>query len=245
MGASHVGWLVCAAVATGCGRVGFDVEASGYSGVILGDGPLAYWRLNETSGTVAHDELGNYPGTFQGNCTLGVAGALSDGEPAVAFDGSSCSIVVGAVLPFDGTAAFSLEVWANITLSNGSVRWLISNNTGNPKTGYSLSIVDTTLWFEQDASGASTSYVATGLPSLDVFHHLVVTTNAKRQRIYVDGALAVETGFAVVQPSSPGALAFGVYVPTDPNQFAGTLDEIAFYDRELDPTVIAAHFAAR
>jgi hypothetical protein len=38
---------------------------------------------------------GSYPGTYQGHCTLGAAGALSSGDFAVELDGHSCRISIG------------------------------------------------------------------------------------------------------------------------------------------------------
>lgn len=47
---------------------------SPYRGVVLADGPYAYWPLNETGGTVAADLSGNNRnGTYQAGAQLGAA----------------------------------------------------------------------------------------------------------------------------------------------------------------------------
>ena len=51
-----------------------------YRDIILGDGPLAYWRLDDT-GTTAADFTGNgHTGTLTGAITEGVAGVTADGD---------------------------------------------------------------------------------------------------------------------------------------------------------------------
>lgn len=51
---------------------------STYARTVLGDRPLAYWRLGEPSGTVAVDATGHgYAGTYTNGVTVGQAGALT------------------------------------------------------------------------------------------------------------------------------------------------------------------------
>ena len=82
-----------------------------YRAAVLSDTPLAYWRLGEASGTVAHDETGNgHDGRTPGRRQLGVAGALT-GNPdtALHLDGTSCVVDVGEDFDFAGQAPFTLE----------------------------------------------------------------------------------------------------------------------------------------
>jgi hypothetical protein len=46
---------------------------AGYGSAVLADNPIAYWRLGETNGTVAHDYVGGNDGTYY-SATLGVPG---------------------------------------------------------------------------------------------------------------------------------------------------------------------------
>ena len=59
----------------------------GYPGHVLADGALGYWRLDETSGSIAVDSAGHgLDGTFDSEVTHGVAGAIS-GDTTTAFTG--------------------------------------------------------------------------------------------------------------------------------------------------------------
>ena len=59
---------------------------STYLNVVLSDNPWAYWRLAETSGTVANDcsRNGSHSGTYVGCVTLGTEG-LGPSSPAAPF----------------------------------------------------------------------------------------------------------------------------------------------------------------
>ena len=88
------------------------VPITGYKATILADGPLAYYRLNETSGTVAHDISGNgNNGVLSGVSSYGVFGLIYGGsDTAISFTAS------GAVTPppnlnLTGLSAFSVEYW--------------------------------------------------------------------------------------------------------------------------------------
>ena len=53
--------------------------SSGFTGTVLANGPLAWWRLNETSGTIAADSAGAFTGTYASAAILGVAGPQPPG----------------------------------------------------------------------------------------------------------------------------------------------------------------------
>jgi hypothetical protein len=240
------------AILVGCGRVGFDATpatgdgpAGSYVQAVLGDHPVAYWRLDEATGSVAHDTMGSYPGTYQGACALGAIGALSSGDRAVELDGHTCRIPIGDVLEFAGETPFSIDLWVEMAVSDASVRWLVSDLGAPVKSGYSLAFVSQTLWLEQDQAGGTLSYVPATLPSLGEFHHVAITNDGTRQRVYVDGVMSVEKMFTVTQPAGAGPLVLGDYQQADPAKLQGRFDDVAVYATELSASAIAAHFAAR
>ena len=62
----------------------------GYDQAVAADSPLAYWRLDESSGSTAADQTGQRPGAISSGVTLGVPG-VSPGEYAMRFDGAPCT----------------------------------------------------------------------------------------------------------------------------------------------------------
>jgi hypothetical protein len=108
---------------------GLAQPTNGFSQAILSDHPIAYWRLNEPSGsTIAYDYVGGYNGTYGSDTTNGLPGvpfAGASGELSVAMDSSdSSSNTIGHVI----TPGINL-ITNNVTL----VSWVFSfTNQVNP-----------------------------------------------------------------------------------------------------------------
>jgi len=62
-----------------------------YQATVLAANPVAYWRLNETNGTTAHDSVGGHDGTYGSAMQLGAAGQETTGMFGVAADTAAAS----------------------------------------------------------------------------------------------------------------------------------------------------------
>lgn len=87
-----------------------------YSATILSERPhlLAYYPINETAGTIAHDFSGNgYDATLVG-ATLGIAGAIiGDASTAASFT-STGGLLLPTSLSILTLSAISLEFWIDV-----------------------------------------------------------------------------------------------------------------------------------
>lgn len=104
------------------GRLIKSTRASNtYSSVVLGKGPVGYWRLGEAAGPTAVDSSGfGYDGTYKGSPTLGEPGAIvNDPDTAIGCNGPDSKDYVEIPDPGD-SAVFSqptsglgltVEVW--------------------------------------------------------------------------------------------------------------------------------------
>ena len=189
-----------------------------YPGTVLADGPVAYFRLNESpddgvgdNGVVTHDYVGAHNGYYS-NAVINVSGynAAVDPDTAATFGTvTSQDSYVDGILdvdfsrPTNATAAFSVEAW----VSGGT-------QTGNPaivtKGYYGILTVGTGTGTEQfalDLAGspqtfrflvrdlAGNAHVAQS--SIDpasgaAWHHLLGVCDQPHGvvNLYVDGALA-------------------------------------------------------
>ncbi|HMC68188.1 MAG TPA: LamG-like jellyroll fold domain-containing protein, partial [Mycobacteriales bacterium] len=88
-------------------------RSSAYSSAILSTaGLVSYWRLGESSGTVACDGAGSNNGVYQAGTTLGQPGAIvSDPDTAVALDGTAGWVQVPASSSLNVGDRFSIEAW--------------------------------------------------------------------------------------------------------------------------------------
>src|SRR3989440_1402067 len=93
----------------GNGTAASPATAKTYNATVLADHPVAYWRMDETTGSTMADASGNANhGRYVGIYTLGQPGALAGG--AVAFDGQSgaASVMNTASLQVN---TVPIEVW--------------------------------------------------------------------------------------------------------------------------------------
>ncbi len=88
-----------------------------YYRTVMADNPVAYWRLNETSGTAFFDSAGILDGTLSGAMTLNQPGAVIGREPdaAIIFEGGYGYAPYAAVL---ANPTFSIECWARVVRSS-------------------------------------------------------------------------------------------------------------------------------
>ncbi|HEV3318110.1 MAG TPA: hypothetical protein VG053_00055, partial [Solirubrobacteraceae bacterium] len=85
----------------------------GYAKMVETDAPISWWRLGETSGTVAADREALNPGAYLGGTTLG-APSLVTTEPsnsAVTLDGVTGTVQVASSTSLNLSSPFSLEAW--------------------------------------------------------------------------------------------------------------------------------------
>ena len=225
-----------------------DAPPLTYREIVLSDGPIAYYRLAETSGAVAKDETGNHDGTYavSGSIDYNQPGPAAS-VPSVRFrDTAHVSANSVAMLPVSTFASYTLEAFVVLEVLGTSTFFLnfaASGGGGAP----SLWVDDTTQKFRYSAPTID-STVVIGL----TWHHLAVTVSGTMVSIYVDGAFdtsgtdgapSPDRGrFTIGSTFSAGADGGAGYYNT---AFKGRLAEVAVYGKALSPARIAAHYAAR
>ncbi|GIH27983.1 hypothetical protein Aph01nite_62930 [Acrocarpospora phusangensis] len=234
---------------------------SQYRTRVLDSDPVSYWRLNETSGTVAGDLgwAGN-PATYT-SATLAQAGAL-----AGTLD-TAVSMTAGHVrLPANTLARLStflsFEVWFKTT-QNGVLLSAASTATSNvPRQPVIYVGNDGKLraqYLERpETGGPSPILPITSAAAVNngQWHHAVLTVNGTSETLYLDGQpVGTQPGaqfdqwpsFASVGNGVMGAWAsFWPSAPTSTTAtfpFKGTLDEVAVYERPLTAAEVQRHFA--
>jgi len=96
------------------GLVGQTAEGA-YVDVVDDLDPTGYWRMGESEGTTATDRAGSNHGTYGGDTTLGVTGALAgDSDTAVDFGGINSAIDIGPAADLLLTGNLSASFWFNV-----------------------------------------------------------------------------------------------------------------------------------
>jgi hypothetical protein len=215
-----------------------------YSDRVIADGASNYWRLGEPSGLTAVDLVGGKTGTISGGVTLGVSGALTDGTTGMTFDGTSGKVAMPATAL--GVTAFSFEAWFKSTST--TLSGLVTKSDASAK-GRALVYDGHVRFWVYTAAGAPVFDLSTvPLYNDGTWHHAVGTwdgtTTGPAARVYVDGALVIQTPPAAGAADDTKLLLIGSLDPGAAFFFNGSLDDIAIYPRPLTAAEVAAHYLA-
>jgi hypothetical protein len=174
-----------------------------YHQSVLSLNPLAYWPLNEASGTTAYDVVGGYNGTYFGGCTLAQSGPTNSifGFPSrsVLFDGSSGYVDIPEG-PFNITGPITAVAWVNMSSSpnfaglfgHGDESWRMSiNPSGEPGADDGNVPTDAT----------SSSGVNNGTWHMIAYTYNGVVNQPNNGSLYLDGALVANN---TITTSPPG-----------------------------------------
>lgn len=232
---------------------------SNYKATVLADNPLSYWRLGESSGTVAVDEMGNFPSTYINAPTLGQTGAIAnDTDTAVFFDGVNDYADTGSgnmVIPASGH--FSIEAWFKPDTGNPAIT-IIRGNDGAVAgiNGWSMvfdiqSAISARFGIVSNGGSSSATVNVAGTYVAGTYYHLVgvFSTNADI-KLYVNGVLGGTTPTGIITlraTGDPVGLLFGATNNSTAGAVSptpGTIDEIAVYTYRLNGTQVLAHYNA-
>ncbi|MBL7223411.1 MAG: discoidin domain-containing protein, partial [Candidatus Brocadiae bacterium] len=224
-------------------------QASLYSNTVLGDNPVAYWRLGEATGsmTVANETSASHTGSVLNGAALGHTGAIfTDTDTAARFDGTNDKIDVPYAAALN-PASFSFECWARITPGSGTGhRSPMTSRDGPTQEGY-IFYAQGGSWQYWTGPGWNNIGAPAGSAFEGTWHHLVGTydSGTNEKKLYVNGQ-NVATTTTTVNPNDTRPLRIGAGGTDSPGAywFRGDVDEAAVYDYALDTTQVSAHYAA-
>lgn len=222
-------------------------QATRYAAAVLADSPIAYWKLDETSGTTAAD-AGAAGATGSRPAGLGSSAGAMDGSTAALFNGVSgvslISVPVAAGSVLDLSAAFSVEAWIRPTAVNQNGGIAEKTRAGGVNTQFLLFLENGFLSWRLMGSGFGGLTLNPVRPAINTWSHVVGTFDGTTARLYLDGqqvaAQAIGSG-SVFSGSGPlliGHLGTGVY------SFTGAIDDVAVYGSALPASRVLAHFEA-
>lgn len=238
--------LLIAASVSGCGPLpaASSSPAPTYSATVLADGPVAYWRMHETTGIVMTDATRHRTnGTYVGGFTLGEPGAMAGaGNAAVAFDGvSGGARVEGASLQLD---TVTIEFWAKKRAESESGFYVSKNFLpyGGVGSGWFQLLNhghSGRLEFRVTGDGGP-ALVSSTVLALNRWYYVVATYDGLTARLFVDGILDSTLDVTAV----PKQAAVPLYLGRRSDGFGNdaVLDEVAIYPVALTADTIARHW---
>lgn len=227
---------------------------SGYSAAVLADSPLAYFRLDETSGTTLTDSSGNaHNGTYV-SPTLGVTGATSDGDKAATFNGTSAYAFAaggGAAWVPTHASSWTFECWAKFTSTGfaglATIRtpspFADSGITCNITIGRTAGRIGAETW---DWANSGSRVISSANNNDGNWHHVAVTFDQPTNtlKLYIDGSLNDTKTQGTTGGAGNRQVTLAANNGGTSQWFPGSLDEFAVYGAALSAARIAAHYAA-
>ena len=224
-------------------------NAADYPSTILADHPIAYYRLEETSGTTAADSSasGLFPGTYIVNGSYPLLGQPGIDTNSITLSVADPSSVTAGYYPeFNQQAPFSFEIWARpVSTDPGNNRCPIGN-----WSGWGLD----SGWYVYQSAGAPNTFAlvcdsANGTwltsPAFNLLSwcHLVGTYDGTNMRFYMNGALVGTHSAAGYVANTVNPLALGNRSDASGyGAFDGGLDEFAYYTNALTAAQVLAHY---
>lgn len=215
-----------------------------YATVVLGDGPVAFWRLNDTStvDSVAGRDItwGSSP-----SAAAGPAGV----DRASAFNGTSQYGTTASASALVPTGDVTIEAWANLTSTSGTrSAFSAIPATGNPAC-WTIDLIGGKWRFLLGDTGGGT-YASRSDPSpasTGLWYHIVGTfaTSGTVTKLYINGTEVASTASTTsTRYTAASPVQIARYNQTWGQFFPGSLAGLALYDKVLTPAQILNHYSA-
>jgi hypothetical protein len=190
----------------------------------LSNGLAAYYRFDETSGTVISDYSGNgRDGTLVSSPVLSTDARVGTG--AITFSGANK--MTGPSLSLPGSD-FSFAFWIKTTTPSNSMVGM-GYNSFCAFNGKSISCTT-------DGNISGGAIVSEPSVYSGGWHHIAYVVTGSTQKLYVDGT---ERSTVSETPASlGGGISVGVRFGSS-SGFVGSLDDVRFYTRAITPSEIS------
>jgi len=171
-----------------------------YATTVQADSPLAYWHLDEASGSTMNDAENADPGTYQGGFTLAQTPLIQPAAgTSVAFNGSTGYATAPTLTTLQGDNTRSIELWVQTSTQSAQSLIDVGAGAGSSNQMFSLIAVPQGWVTNNPPGGISLPGVYVALWTQDVYfpginiedgkrHHLVLELVGNNIWLYVDGA---------------------------------------------------------
>ena len=202
---------------------------------VVVDGPalpagslVAYWALNETSGTTASDSSGNGKTASLSGSPVWAAGIAGNG---LTLNGTNAYVNAGSF----NLTQFTLSVWMNMTaVQSGWMSIIMKQHVLGME-------IQNGVLSANVGNGSSWSSSISAPLSAGAWHHVVQTYDGSNNRLYVDGNL-IASGTGALTNNSNNLL-IGSWNGSS-EFFNGKVDEVKIYNGALTATQVKGMYDA-
>jgi hypothetical protein len=211
-------------------------------------GMVSYWKMEETSGTVLDDAFGNNNATT--DVPLGSDASGRVGSAVILSGSNTVDIASASGFNFPANSGFAIEFWIKFTDVSFGMYDHIVIGRGDPYVSgvyWSVGAEHNTgkIFFDlRDANGNFQSLISTSTYNNGAWHHVVAVRETHKNVLYVDGSPVASVTYDYPSNfSSSSYISVGYLLRNgDPEyKYAGSLDELAIYNRSLTQLEITDH----
>ena len=201
------------------------------------NGLIAYWNMDETSGSVAHDITGNgHNGSLTQEAYFDQSAYING---AIYFHGtgeapSSVTVTNKADMQYPVSGSFTLAAWVNPSAFTSSSEETIIAKSRDQGNYYGIWINASHQWVGRGFNGTNAVDIVGPTVTSETWTHVALVQNgtAGTRQLYVNGAL-VASGSALAADGA-GDLWMGEQnITDDVEAFPGSLDEVRLYNQAL------------
>lgn len=211
-----------------------------YYDLVLADNPIAYWPVQDASGTTADDIIGSLDGTYGGTYTLADRIIRQGGAAATKFTAGYFSVSSGTSLDRVNGVPWSCEGWFRVNSgAGGSARANIYNNLVNSGLGYTNAALYLTPsggnWYLTggwtDAGTNIITVIQDPNPvSLDTDYLGTLAFDGTTRYLMRNGVIVASGNSAVASPAtSSGTFVGGDALNPGSYKFPGHLSDVVVY----------------
>lgn len=233
------------------GNVQYSPSVTAYQAVVLADSPVAFWPLNDTSGTLAADISGNAnPLTYINSPTLGNAAIGANLGVCPYFNGSNQNAQLASPPPLLQVMQGSFEVWIKSPIALSGPAALTTAYASTP-INFAIAFGSPTgpspgsnIYAGSYTGSSWQGYLSSTTFAANTLYHLVLVVSGTTATLYING-------------SSVGAAAITPFTPTNATIYVGRrwdsavtpyanayISNVAIYNTALSSTRILAHYNA-
>lgn len=233
---------------------GGGVSVPDYKSTIIADSPLAFWPLDDASGTTAADASGNaYDGTFSGGFGLGLTPSIN--LPGCSLFGGVDGCVTIPYATWMDLTEYSLEAWVWLLRSTTERVGFITRSYPGPGSGsipYELGLsingagAGAGVWQYSGSSWDNGMSQSNPLALMEWAHIVGTVSSTGAVNCYINGMkAATETTWPTLVDATTEDLILGRQhnIPGNNTIFhSGALSCCAIYDHVLTPAQISEHW---
>jgi hypothetical protein len=222
----------------------------GYPCQVIGDGPVAYWRMNETTTTTTADVMGNVgvateTGTQSNGLGVG-PGPIGTSNSDPVWQNTNAG---GYLLVADDT---DLRITGDLTIEmivyfeNGGGTDNLFSRGGNGEYHLQVSNAGVLTFCQGNGSGNECESTASGFIPNNTYTHIAIvrdaTSSPKRVLFYKNGAFVSSSTYTQAVTAQALSTGIGENPASTGAPWDGNIDEVAVYNYQVPADKILLHY---